>query len=240
MSLRSVIVLVASLTLASALVVNRGDVNPFNPNEVVKASENWDMGVQLTKSFIALDLTYVVEIGNFLAMPKKGNDMQQDFDDKQERYHTYDFLKKCKHLALDMISNGEKDPNYKADFTAACRLEDNIHAGWQGQICESATKLFLKAAEQEDFQAKKDHYAKSVCSEMQYDFMEKVKANQKAQESPFVHADDMKEEDEDHEDNENEREMLEEDINPPAWAKKDPETYDPEVLFGTKAQGKAK
>jgi len=235
---------VATLTLASALVVNRNDVvTPFSSAKVLETSRNWDMGVELTKGLVELEFTYVVEVADYLAEPKMNNDMQQAFKDDQEKQHTADFLTKCRRTASKIIQNGPSFDSVAADFTAACNLHPE---GWPQQICQTGKQLFLKEAQDtENFkteakgttvQEKDDYFAKQVCENMQYDMMETLKKNQKAQESPFVDADAMKEEDEDKGENMNESEMEQEDLNPDARFAKDKEDYDPAALFAANPQ----
>jgi len=239
MSSSSLIVVVASLTLASALVVNRIDVaTPFSSQDVLKNSNTWNMGVELIKGLVEMEFTYVVEVADYLAEPKMNNDLQQSFKDDQEKQHTADFLTKCRRTASKIIQNGPSVDSVAADFTAACNLHPE---GWPQQICQTGKKLFLKEAyDTHSFkteakgttvQEKDDSYAKQVCEEMQYTMMETLKKNQKAQESPFVVADEMKEEDEDKGESMNESEMEKEDLNPDARFAKDPETYDAASLF---------
>jgi len=239
MSSRSVIVLVASLTLSSALVVNRNDAaTPFSSSNVVQNSRQWDLGVELTKSLVEMAFTYVVEVGDYLGQPKLNNELQQSFKDNEEKQHTSDFLKACESTSSRIIQNGASADSVAADFRAACDLHPE---GWPQQICQAGKKLFLKEAystagfkteaQGTTVQAKDDFYAKQVCEEMQYDMMETLKKNQKAQQSPFVHADEMKEEDEDKDENMNESEMEKEDTHPDARFAKDQEDYDPASLF---------
>jgi len=241
MSSSSFIVVVATLTLASALVVNRIDVvTPFSSAKVLATSRNWDMGVELTKGLVEMEFTYVVEVADYLAEPidRRDNDLQQAFKDDQEKQHTADFLTKCRRTASKIIQNGPSVDSVAADFTAACNLHPE---GWPQQICQTGKKLFLKEAyDTHSFkteakgttvQEKDDSYAKQVCEEMQYTMMETLKKNQKAQESPFVVADEMKEEDEDKGESMNEVEMEKEDLNPDHRFDKDPETYDAASLF---------
>jgi len=239
MSSSSVIVLVASLTLASALVVNRiDDATPFSSAHIVQDSHQWDLGVELTKSLVEMEFTYVVEVGDYLSEHRLNNELQQSFKDQEEKQHTSDFLKACENTASRIIQNGASRTSVAADWRAACALHPE---GWPQQICQSGQKLFLKEAygtadftteaKGDTVQVRDDFYAKQVCEEMQFGMMETLKKNQKAQESPFVDADEMKEEDEDKGENMNESEMKHEDLNPDARFAKDKEDYDPAALF---------
>jgi len=254
MSSRIVILVLASLTLASALVVNRaGTPEPVQEQPSAFAGpkwavgmepRGWNMGIQLTKRWVELQLAYVVEIADYIREPKKWNEMQQALFDKEEKVHTDVFIQKCEQITVAIMQDGLKKAFSEkgakqalaSDFMAACDLQTG---GWPEQICAMGKEHFLEDETVEDGTVLSgEAKAEKVCIDMERDMMKKVKLNQKAQESPFVHADDMKEEDEDKEQSLNEIEEREEDIHPPAWSKKDPEDYDPAALFA--AEGKKK